>query len=210
MTTVRCDMTTSLDGFIVGLEARKLPYLDAPFFRITEWIVRHFDWREQEHQTDADEIDRAEHALVAEMFAEAGAYVMGRRMFDSGEEPWGEEPPYHAPVFVVTHRAREPLVRKGGTTFHFVTDGLAAAVAMAAAACPEGKKVHVSGGAEIVQQAIAEGLIDELNLHIAPVLIGQGTRLFDNLPDGIVELDKYRSLEAPGATHLSFRFPKEG
>ena len=204
MTLVRCDMTVSLDGYICGPTARRPPYLDEGFFRITSWLTRLASWRER--QGMAGGVDDADDALVAEMFAQAGAYVMGRRMFDSGEGPWGAEPPFHAPVFVVTHRDRAPLERGGGTTFFFVTDGVQAAIDRAKAAAGD-RHVHVSGGAQIVQQALAAGLLDELHLHISPVLIGGGTRLFEgDLPD-FIELERLRVADARDITHLSFRLP---
>jgi dihydrofolate reductase len=204
MTDVRVDMTISLDGFVCGLEAQKPPYLDDGFFRVTKWIVKYFDG------VGAAE-NPAEAALVAERVDQTGAYVLGRRMYDSAGDHWSEEAPYHVPTFVVTHREHASVPLKDGTTFHFVTDGVVDAIERAkeaAAAQGPDKKVHVSGGADIVQQALAAGLVDELHIHIAPVLLGQGTRLFDHLPDGIVELDKYRVLDAADATHLSFRIKK--
>jgi dihydrofolate reductase len=111
MTKVRCDMSVSLDGFITGPEAQNPPYLDAGFFRVTSWLTLLATWRE--HRGMEGGTRNADDDLFAEMFEQAGAYVMGRRMFDSGEEPWGDEPPFRAPVFVVTHREREPLERKG-------------------------------------------------------------------------------------------------
>ncbi|MFJ9371353.1 dihydrofolate reductase family protein [Nocardia sp. NPDC101769] len=207
MPNVRTDITISLDGFICGLAAQQPPYLDKGFFRITEWVVEHLVWRERAGFDGG--LQDADDALLAEMFEQAGAYVMGRRMFDSGEEPWGESPPFRAPVFVVTHREREPLVRKGGTTFHFVTDGLKAAIERAKTMCGD-QHVHISGGAAIVQQAIAQRLVNEMHVHIAPVLLGQGTRLFDQLPDSMVELDRFRVVDSPAITHLGFRFPTAG
>ncbi|RJO77153.1 dihydrofolate reductase [Nocardia panacis] len=201
-------MTLSLDGFVCGLRAQQPPYLDDGFFRITSWAVKRAAWRERAGMegglVDADD------ALIADKFARAGAYVMGRRMFDSGEEPWGDEPPFHAPVFVVTNRPRSPLHREGGTTFYFV-DSVAVAVEAARKACAERNDhstslgVHISGGASIVSQAIAADMVDELHLHIAPVLLGQGTRLFDNLPDKMIELRRLHVIDSPEVTHLAFR-----
>jgi dihydrofolate reductase len=185
-------MSISVDGFVCGLEAQKPPFLDDRFFRVTEWIFRGDDTAE---------------AMTAERVDHTGAYVMGRRMYDSAGDRWSVESPYKTDVFVVTYRPHQPVALADGTTFHFVTDDVPAAVEAAKKVCPPGKKVHVSGGAEIVRQALAAELIDELHLHIAPVLIGQGTRLFDGLPDRMTELEPVRVIDAPGATHLSFRFP---
>ena len=116
--------------------------------------------------------------MVAEVIGRSGATILGRRMFDNGEEPWGPEPPFRQPVFVVTHRAREPLVKKGGTTFHFVTDGIESALGQARAAAGD-KDVQISGGADLVQQYLIAGLLDEVEVHLAPVFLGGGVRLFD-------------------------------
>lgn len=206
MTTVRCDMSISLDGYICGPDAQEPPYVDAGFFRVTRWVQQLESWRDRQHL--AGGVGGQDDDVVAEMFAQAGAYVMGRRMFDSGEVPWGEEPPFRAPVFVVTSRPREPLVRAGGTTFTFVTDGLASAIAQAREAAA-GRHVAISGGAQVVQQAIAAGLLDELHLHVAPVLLGGGTRLLDGSLAGPVELERSRVIGSPDVTHLSFRFPPQ-
>jgi dihydrofolate reductase len=190
-------MSISVDGFVCGLEAQKPPFLDDRFFRITGWIFGGGGSAE---------------AMTAERVDHTGAYVMGRRMYDSAGDRWSVESPYKTDVFVVTRRPHDPVALADGTTFHFVTDGVAAAFKAAEAACPPGKKVHVSGGAELVQQALAADLIDELHLHIAPVLIGQGTRLFDGLPDRMTELEPLRVIDAPGVTHLSFHIshPQKG
>ena len=199
-TLVSCDMTISLDGYSTGLEAAEPPFLDDGFFRVTNWVVKYFDLADQPTGPEAE--------LVAERIETSGAYVLGRRMYDSAGDEWKAESPYKTDVFVVTHRAGEPVALKDGTTFHFVTGGVADAIERAKQACAPGKKAHVSGGADIVQQALAAGLIDELHIHIAPVLLGQGKRLFDNLPYRMVELDCYRVVDSLDATHLSFRIPR--
>ena len=133
---------------------------------------------------------------------------MGRRMADGGEVPWGEEPPFRAPVFVVTHRRREALVRKGGTTFTFVTDGIASAVEQARAAAGD-KNVAVAGGGSLVRQVLAAGLLDELELHIVPVVLGTGMRLLDpalglDEMEGI-ELIPTRVVHSPAVTHIRYQ-----
>lgn len=142
------------------------------------------------------------------MFDAAGAYVMGRRMADVGEGPWGEEPPFRAPVFVVTHRPRPRLERKGGTSFTYVTDGIASAVEQAKAAAG-GKDVAVAGGGILVRQVLAAGLLDELELHVTPVVLGGGSRLLDedlgvDTKEGI-ELTPIRVVHASDVTHVRYR-----
>jgi len=142
--------------------------------------------------------------IRAETFKTSGAAVLGRRMFDVGVDPWGDDPPFHMPVFVVTHRARDPLPKAGGTTYTFVIDGIAAALAQAKAAAGD-KDVVVLGGADIIQQCIAAGLVDELRIHLVHVLLGDGTTLFTRTGAPHVELHSTRVIDTPGATHLTFR-----
>ncbi len=117
---------------------------------------------------------------------------------------WGDDPPYHYPVFILTHHPREPVVMEGGTTFHFVTDGIESALDQAKDAAG-GKDVMLSGGGQVVQQYLAAGLLDELELHVVPVVLGDGARIFDNLGDAEVQLEQVRAVEAPGVTHLKYR-----
>ncbi len=214
MTNVTAQMSVSLDGFYTGPRDPRAPqdmsgWMQGPeapgFFRVTRWAVDAVAWRERlgfaggEQSIDSD--------IVEETFAAAGAYVMGRRMFDAGEVPWGEEPPFHAPVFVVTHRRRDVLERRGGTSFTFVTAGLERAIELARDAAG-GRDVAVAGGGELVRLALAAGLLDQLELHIAPVLLGDGQRLFDaglglGADDGI-ELVPTRVVEAPQVTHIRY------
>ena len=178
----------------------------AGFFRVTRWVLGALAWRERlgfeggEHNTNSE--------IVAETFESAGAYVVGRRMADGGEVPWGDEPPFHAPVFVVTHRARETLVREGGTSFTYVTDGVESAIEQARAAAG-GKDVAIAGGGTLLQQVISAGLLDQLELHIAPVLLGNGMRLLDpaalDLADHEgIELTPTRVVDTPDVTHLRY------
>jgi dihydrofolate reductase len=214
MALVTAQMSVSLDGFYAGPkhpDPNVETWMESPealgFFRITRWVISALAWRERlgfkggEHNTNSE--------IVAELFDSAGAYVMGRRMFDGGEVPWGDNPPFRAPVFVVTHRARETLVREGGTSFTFVTDGLESAIEQARAAA-NGKDVAIAGGGSLVRQVLAAGLLDQLELHVAPVLLGDGMRLFApaglDLADGeAVELIPTRVVNTEDVTHIRYK-----
>ncbi|ADB52751.1 dihydrofolate reductase family protein [Conexibacter woesei] len=180
MTRVTSDMAMSVDGFVAGPNQRE----DAPFGDgVDERLHR---WMFEEADAHAEELA----AITA-----AGAFVMGRNMFSPGRGAWdldwrgwwGQDPPYHAPVFVLTHHERAPLAMDGGTTFHFVTDGIEAALERARAAAGD-RDVSIAGGAATVNQYLAAGLIDELRLHVAPVLLGAGERLLDGAPNAQLEL----------------------
>ena len=211
MTIVTAQMSVSLDGFYTGPRAAKevsgwMRGPEAPgFFRVTRWAVDAAAWRERQGFAGGEQ--SIDSQIVEETFAAAGAYVMGRRMFDAGEFPWGDEPPFHAPVFVVTHRPREVLERRGGTSFTFVTEGLERAVELARDAAG-GKDVAVAGGGELLRQVLTAGLLDQLELHIAPVLLGDGQRLFDAglglAADEGIELVPTRVVESPGVTHIRY------
>jgi dihydrofolate reductase len=218
MTRVTAQMSVSLDGFYAGPkdENAKGPadWMTSPealgFFRVTRWVTDLLAWRERQGLAGGERDVSSE--WVEDSFESAGAYVMGRRMADGGEEPWGEEPPFHAPVFVVTHRSRERLERKGGTSFTYVTDGLESAVAQAKeAAAAAGKDVAIAGGGSLLVQVIRAGLLDRLDLHVAPVVLGAGMRLFnpDQLAlggDEAIELTPERVVETPEVTHLRYAF----
>jgi dihydrofolate reductase len=120
---------------------------------------------------------------------------------------WGDDPPYHNDVFIVTHHPREPVEMEGGTTYHFVTDGIESALEQARKAAG-GKDVMLWGGAEVINQYLAAGLLDELELHVVPMLLGDGAGLFDNLGDAEVQLEQVRAVEAPGVSHLKYRSVK--
>jgi dihydrofolate reductase len=214
MTTVTAQMSVSLDGFYTGPRATGGPgemsgWMRGPeapgFFRVTRWVVDAMAWRERQGFTGGERSINSE--ILEETFAAAGAYVMGRRMFDAGEVPWGEEPPFRAPVFVVTHRPRAVLERQGGTSFTFVTEGPERAVELAREAAGS-KDVAVAGGGELLRQVLGAGLLDQLELHIAPVLLGDGQRLLDaglglGADEGI-ELVATRVVEAPEVTHVRY------
>ena len=195
---VTCDIAMSVDGYVAGTDQRlDEPFGDGPRGRLHRWMLEAADQNAAEIQ-----------AVTA-----AGAYVMGRNMFDPGRgewDPswtgwWGEEPPYHAPVFVLTNHPREPVPMRGGTTFTFVTDGIEAALDRARAAAGDAD-VAIAGGAATVNQYLAAGLIDELRLHVAPLILGAGERLFEGVTD--VELEPVSVRGTDLVTHLTYRVPR--
>jgi dihydrofolate reductase len=200
---VRADISVSLDGFVTGPNDSVDLGLGEGGERLHEWIVGLASWREA-HGMEGGEGGQ-DSDVMEEAIQNVGAVLMGRRMFDHGEEPWGDEPPFRVPVFVVTHRASEPLEKKGGTTFTFVTDGIESASEQAQAAAGE-KDVSVAGGASVIQQLIEARLLDELQIHVVPVLLGGGVRLFDNVSPR--ELELTRVIDSPGVTHMKFRVPR--
>jgi dihydrofolate reductase len=195
MGKVTADISMSLDGFITEPnEGGENPLGDDPG-HLHDWM---FDAKTE---TDA--------AIVDELYASTGAVLIGKRMFDVGFEPWGDPPPFGMPVFVVTHRQREPLPMQGGTTYTFVTDGIEAALELARVAAGD-KNVGIWGGANIIRQYLMAGLLDEMQLHLVPMLLGNGIRLFEGLdPEGI-GLKRTSSIDTPGATHLRFEVVKAG
>jgi dihydrofolate reductase len=183
------EISMSLDGFITDPNAGVGNLLGDDPGRLHDWM---FDAKTK---TDA--------AIVDEIYESTGAVVIGKGMFDVGFEPWGDPPPFGMPVFVVTHEEREPLAMQGGTTYTFVTDGIEAALELARAAAGD-KNVGIWGGANILRQYLKAGLLDEMHIHLVPVLLGGGVRLFEDLdPEGI-ELRRTSSIETPDATHLRF------
>jgi dihydrofolate reductase len=214
MSKVVAEISTSLDGYVAGPN----PTLENPLGeggdQLHEWAVRLKSWRETHGLPDGE--SGPDDELLAESVAATGAVVMGRQMFSGGEGPWeddanangwwGDEPPFHKPVFVLTHHAREPLVLKG-TTFTFVTDGLDSAIDDARAAAAE-QDVLVAGGADTIDQAIRAGLVDELQLHLAPVLLGAGARLFDGVAPALPRFEITQVIESPLVTHLRYRVVK--
>jgi dihydrofolate reductase len=196
-------MAVSLDGYVAGTDVSiDNPGGDGaePLF---EWIHNLASWRERQGMTGGE--DNRDSELMREWFDATGAVVMGRMMYDTGEEFWGDNPPFRTPVFVLTHRPRPTLVKEGGTTFTFVTDGVHSALDQAKAAAA-GKNVDVAGGASTVQQYLREGLIDELQLHVVPALLGDGLRLFEGVGTGQRSVEQVRVVETPLATHLKYRF----
>ncbi|MEH0579432.1 dihydrofolate reductase family protein [Streptomyces sp. B21-108] len=215
-------LAMSLDGYVAGPESGREHPLGIGGERLHSWVFGLRTFRQMQGMTGGE--TGPDDQLIAEHVARPGAVVMGHGMFITGEIPWGDEPPFHAPVFVVTHHPRESLVRKGGTTFHFVTEGPERALELAREAAG-GKDVSLAGGADLVQQFIRNGWLDELLLHVVPVLACGGRRLFDNLdnlddPGGTggtggtggsghqhIEWQKMQVLDSPGVTHIRLRAP---
>ena len=194
-----CDITISADGYSAGLnQTEERPFGDdggdGTGDKLHAWM---FDTPEESRA----EVDR---------FLSAKAFIMGRNMFGPvrGEWDrqwngwWGDDPPFHAPVFVLTHHARDPQPMEGGTTYHFVTDGIESALAQARAAAGDGDVV-VGGGATTINQYLAAGLVDELRLHIVPLTLGAGTRVFDGVPP--LKLEQVTSRAATLVTHVTYR-----
>jgi dihydrofolate reductase len=214
MAKVRGDISMSVDGFVAGPNPSLEEPLGAGGDLLHEWAFAAASWRES-HGLSGGEAN-ADSEVLQESIDSTGAVVMGRRMFSGGEgawEPdprsegwWGDDPPFHVPVFVLTHHAREKLVMKGDTSFDFVTDGIGAALEQARAAAGD-KDVLLAGGASIVQQYLKAELLDELQIHIAPVLLGGGTSLFDRLGIEPLGLEATRVIASPSVTHLRFRVP---
>jgi dihydrofolate reductase len=213
MGKVTVDISVSLDGFVAGPNQTLEEPLGEGGERLHEWVFALASWRES-HGRAGGEVNE-DSKVVEEALRDTGATIMGRRMFSGGEGPWGEdpnadawwgdEPPFHHPVFVLTHHPREPVEKEGGTTFTFVTEGIESALEQARAAAG-GKNVAVAGGAQAVQQYLKAGLIDELQLHLAPVFLGGGVRLFeDHTGARPAELEYARVVHSPAVTHLRYR-----
>ncbi|MCA1709527.1 MAG: dihydrofolate reductase family protein [Actinobacteria bacterium] len=189
MSKVTSDISMSLDGFITDPKASiGTPLEGNDPGRLHDWM---FDAK-----TDVD----AE--VVAERYESTGAILIGKRMFDVGFEPWGDPPPFGRPVFVLTHEARDPLPMQGGTTYHF-GEGIEAGLEQARAAAGR-KDVSVWGGANIQRQYLLAGLLDEMEIHLIPVLLGDGIRLFQDFGLEQIELKRSRCIQTPGAIHLRF------
>jgi dihydrofolate reductase len=206
------DITMSLDGFIAGPNQTVEQPLGEGGERLHEWVYGLASWRKS-HGLDGGE-RTLDDDVIDESVRSTGAVVMGRRMFSGGagaweDDPnadgwWGDTPPFGVPVFILTHHARASMTLKGGTTFTFVTDGAEAALAQARAVAGD-RNVAVAGGADVVQQYLRAGEIDELQIHIAPLLLGDGVRLFDELGAERPTLETTRVIESPAVTHIRYR-----
>ena len=213
MGKVRVHISTSLDGYVAGPNQTQENPLGKGGEGLHDWVIPLKAWREPVGMEGGEE--NASSAVVDEENADVGAEIMGRGKFGPasrgpwGDDPWqgwwGEDPPFHKPVFVVTTHTREPLTLSD-TTFTFVTDGIESALAQAKEAAGD-KDVFIGGGADVINQYLAAGLVDELQLHVVPILLGGGARLFDGVGQD-VRLELLRVVEAPGVTHLKYRVAK--
>jgi dihydrofolate reductase len=208
------EISTSLDGFVAGPD----PTLEQPLGRdgerLHDWVVALKSWRERHGRTGGETGPESE--LLEESLRNAGATIMGRRMFSGGhgaweDDPnadgwWGDDPPFRHAVFVLTNHPRDQVTKQGGTTYTFVNEGIASALEQAQAAAGD-KDVAIAGGANTIQQYLSAGLVDEFQIHIAPLLLGGGVRLFDQAPEDL-QLERTQVLDSPRATHLKFRVVK--
>jgi dihydrofolate reductase len=212
MSKLRCQISISADGYVAGPNQSMENPLGEGGEGLHDWVVSLAAWREA-HGLEGGEVNESSR-IVEESLENVGAAVMGRNMFgppgggDWGEGEWkgwwGDDPPYHYEVFVLTHHPREALEMEGGTTFHFVTDGIERALERARGAA-NGRDVGLWGGADVINQYLAAGLLDELELHIVPVLLGGGARLFEGLGAAAIQLEQVRAVAAPGVTHVRYR-----
>jgi dihydrofolate reductase len=208
MSSVTCQISISLDGFVAGPNQSLENPIGEGGMRLHQWVFETASWREQHGEKGGAETPDSK--VVRGLFTNVGAYIMGRKMFGGGDGPWndawtgwwGDDPPYHVPVFVLTHHARKPLAMQGGTTFNFVTDGIESALRQARSAAGD-KDVQIAGGAHAVQQYLRAGLLDELYLHIVPVVLGVGERLLENVGDP--NLEPIDVIASPAVTHVKYR-----
>ncbi|HLX48635.1 MAG TPA: dihydrofolate reductase family protein [Streptosporangiaceae bacterium] len=196
MTKVVLGMTMSLDG-IAGPESADADGMEL-FETIMSWVFPLRSWREQQGMEGGE--DSVDSQVWGADFARFGPQIVGRRMFDYGYPNWGENPPFHAPVFVVTHRGQERIDKSGGTSYTFVTGGIEAAVEQARAVA-DGKDVLLAGGVSTAQQALAAGLVNEVRVHLVPVLAGRGLPLFGAARAGLRCVD---TVQGEGAVHLRY------
>jgi dihydrofolate reductase len=210
MSKLKFSVTMSLDGYVAGPNQTLKEPLGVGGEELHNWAVELAAFREAHGQTGG--VVNASSAIMKEMFENVGAVIMGRNMFGGGPGPWksdwkgwwGDNPPYHMPVFVLTHHRRDPLPLQGGTTFHFVTDGIESALRQARQAAGD-KDILIGGGASTINQYLAAGVVDEINVAVAPRFLGGGARLFDNIHDSLPRLLQTRVIDAPGVVHLRYR-----
>lgn len=202
MGNVFVDVGMSLDGFIAGPNAGPGNPLGDGGVRIHEWVYPLAAFRTRLGMEGGE--SGSDNDLVEAIFARTGAYVMGRHMFDEGEAGWPEDPPFRGPVFVLTHQPREPWVRSGGTTFTFVHEGVESALERARDAAGD-RDIRISGGADAIRQYLEAGVVDELTIHLAPILLGRGVPLFERVSPERLALSIADVEGSPLVTHLTYR-----
>ncbi|MCS3843517.1 dihydrofolate reductase family protein [Microbacterium sp. AK031] len=193
-------VSMSLDGFIAPESSEEL--MGKQWMELQQWVFRQRHFRENLQLGTGGEEGR-DNDILRETFERTGASVMGKRMFDAGETMWPDEAPFHTPVFVVTHEEREPWRRPGGTTFHFVNDGIEAALDQARTAAGS-RDVRIAGGAETIVEHLNAGLVDEFTVSLSPVLFGSGIRLFEGIDASRVALAQVAAEASPKTTHLKY------
>lgn len=210
MSKTTFQISVSLDGFVAGPRQSQEEPLGVGGEDLHQWVFPLAAWRRVQGMEGGEE--NASSAILEEAHSNVRAHIMGRNMFGGGPGPWneddpwkgwwGDDPPYHTPVFVITNYPRNPLPMQGGTTFYFVTDGIESALQSAKDAAGD-QDVSISGGAKVIQQYLAVGLVDEFELSIAPILLGGGARLLENV--GELKVEQVRAIDAPGVTHIKYR-----
>ncbi|HEY0868814.1 MAG TPA: dihydrofolate reductase family protein [Acidothermaceae bacterium] len=207
MSSVKCQISISVDGFVAGPNQSLENPIGEGGMRLHEWVFGTASWRELQGLDGGS--PSADSDVISEAMAGIGAHIMGRKMFGGGDGPWdetwtgwwGDDPPFHKDVFVLTHHERAPLSLHD-TTFFFVRDGVESALKQARASA-DGKDVAIAGGGSVVRQYLAAGLLDELYLHIVPIVLGAGERIFDDVGDVVFE--PANVVASPGVTHIKYR-----
>lgn len=202
--TVFVSVSMSLDGFISPVSTGDP--MGPQWMELQQWVFPQRFFRENLKLGDGGEEGR-DNDILTETFRRTGASVMGKRMFDAGEHAWPAEAPFHTPVFVLTHEQREPWHRPGGTTFHFVTDGIESALDQARAAAGD-RDVRIAGGGETIQQYLNAGLVEELSVAVSPVVFGSGVRLFEGVDPDRVALEQLHGETTQRVTHLTYAVRK--
>jgi dihydrofolate reductase len=209
MSKVFVNIALSLDGYMAP-EGMTLENWETPQYKnwgaqwgaLMRWIINTQFFRENLKLGSGGETGPV-NDMIRKTTERIGANIMGKRMFEQGERSWPENAPFHTPVFVLTHEKREPWVRPGGTTFYFVNDGPASALELARKSADD-RDIRIAGGADVIQQYLNMGVIDELEIALAPVMFNSGRRLFENLGDSVSQFRIDKVLDSPAATHLRY------
>ena len=203
MSKVFFDLGISLDGYIAGPNGGAKNPLGDGGISIHDWMFKQQAFLSH-LKLDGGEKNNKDNDIIEETFSRIGTNIMGKRMFEEGETNWPEEAPFHSPVYVLTHQKRDPWERKGGTTFYFTDDGIH--IVLEKAKKYAGKKdVRISGGASTIRQFLNAGLIDEFSIHIAPMMLGKGVRLFDNIDKEKFSFQILEVINSPAVTHLKYK-----